>query len=668
MTKEETQPMASDMASFSFLNFPPEIRHLIYEWMLCDFTTPRKADPSTFPDDMVRPPLKLGLENLSPAILRTSRQVHAEATAVMVRRCRFVHISATLDYWSIRSVVPRKLGVLCTERDLIQRFRGCLMTLHLGSTASPYSREHRIDCLILGRDLDAYCRSLGSWVDVPPDFGRRTSLTLVLGNPLDDPGKHAEYLLRALLQPFLKWVRGLERVEVRSRGPLALPKALAEEVETTLVRPRWEDFDPAQLLGQFRNQYLRSGFWSVVEQAKDIARDPQLWPRLAELGGPGFLGKFGDFLFEIFIGQTVSIAERRGDKEGVMSLLGSDLFTFKALRVLQDIGTIPNIIRASWEPNSAQLAELYFRKANVCHFRSIWQEDPETSFDCMRQALVAITEATKYEPRCELIPRLQELKKAIRDDTLEAVGDRLNYRGASQAWLTVCVRVIQPPGHSDWHPSTDSSVRGCEHPHGSRSWVWVTQLGTGQRMMGQSAGWVLSVMVGQGVMTGGSCVMLMVTMGLDDVVEVDLEVLAVVGCQRRVVVVVVVVRRVDVLLVLVGWHGWFRGQSAWQGATSVAVGTDDGQPQGFCTVVTSEQSALQRRVVQVLASSVRVTVGQTLWARAEAAARRSVRLNWRCMLMVEERKPKWDGSLFGCGSRKNTKEIKESGTDRIGLV
>lgn len=103
-------------------------------------------------------------------------------------------------------------------------------------------------------------------------------------------------------------------------------------------------------------------------------------------------------------------------------------------------------------------------------------------------------------------------------------------------------------------------MRGCEHPHGSRSWVWVTQLGTGQRMMGQSAGWVRSVMVGQGVMTGGwvgSCVMLMVTMGLEDEVEVDLEVVVVVvvvGRHHR--VVVVVVRRVDVLLV--GWHGWFR--------------------------------------------------------------------------------------------------------------
>ncbi|TLS22120.1 uncharacterized protein PpBr36_09356 [Pyricularia pennisetigena] len=429
MIKEEAKSMVSNMAPFSFFNFPPEIRHLIYERMLCDFTAPRKADPTTFSDDMVRAPLKLGLKNLSPAILRTSRQVHDEATAVMVHRCRFVHISATLDYWTIRSVVPRKVGVLCTERDLIQRFRGCVMTLHLASTASPYSREHRIDCLVLGRDLEAYCRSLGSWVEVPPDFGRRTCLTLALCNPLNDPGRHAEFVHEALLWPFLKWVRGLERVQVRSRGPLALPKALVDDVETTLVRPRWEDFDPAQLLGQFRDQYLRSGFWSVVEQAKDIARDPQLWPRLMELGGPGFLGKFGDFLFDIFIGQTVSIAERRGDKECVMSLLGSDLFTFKALRVLQDIGTIPSIIRASWEPNSAQLAELYFRKANVCHFRSIWQEDPETSFDCMRQALVAITEAAKYQPRRELIPRLQALKKAIRDDALEAVGDRLNSRG-----------------------------------------------------------------------------------------------------------------------------------------------------------------------------------------------------------------------------------------------
>lgn len=89
----------------------------------------------------------------------------------------------------------------------------------------------------------------------------------------------------------------------------------------------------------------------------------------------------------------------------------------------------------------------------------------------------------------------------------------------------------------------------------------------------------------------------------------------------------------------------------------MAVGTDDGQPQGFCTVVTREQSALQRRVVQVLASSVRVTVGQMLWAIAEAAARRSVSLSWMCMFWAKERKPKKvDCIAFVAGHGKNANE------------
>lgn len=400
----------------------------MYEWMLCDFTGPRKTDVATLSDDVVRAPLKLGLENLSPAILRTNRQVYGEAMAAMVLKCRFVHMSATLDYWSLRPVVPRKFGVLCTDRDVIERFRGCAMSFHMGSTAAPYSREHRIDCLLLARDLEDYCRGLGSWADMPPDFGRRTSLTIVLSNPLGDPTHPAEYIHKALLQPFIDWVRGLERVELRSRGRV-LPKPLADKVETTLVRPKWEGFDPAQLLEQLRCHYQRSGFWSVLEQVKDMARDTQLWPRLLAMGGPGFVTEFGDFLFEIFLGQTISDTEKRRDKECVMSISGSDLFTFRAARALQDIGTIPSIMGTSWEPNSAQLAELYFRKATVCHFKSTWMEDPEESFGCMKQALVAISKAGKHQPRSDMVPRVAALWLVIRDGALAAVVDRFNYRG-----------------------------------------------------------------------------------------------------------------------------------------------------------------------------------------------------------------------------------------------
>ncbi|TPX14928.1 uncharacterized protein E0L32_005037 [Thyridium curvatum] len=56
--------------------------------------------------------------------------------------------------------------------------------------------------------------------------------------------------------------------------------------------------------------------------------------------------------------------------------------------------------------------------------------------------------------------------------------------------VAVLVRVMHPPGHSVWHPVTKSSVSGASHPHPTVSVVCSTQLGTGHRTGGQSAGMV----------------------------------------------------------------------------------------------------------------------------------------------------------------------------------
>jgi hypothetical protein len=72
---------------------------------------------------------------------------------------------------------------------------------------------------------------------------------------------------------------------------------------------------------------------------------------------------------------------------------------------------------------------------------------------------------------------------------------------------------MHPSGHSLGQPVTKRAVLGPGQPHGTRTTSWNSQLGMGQRSGGQSAGIVVLVTVGHGVVLGGSCVMPVVTTG-----------------------------------------------------------------------------------------------------------------------------------------------------------
>ena len=72
---------------------------------------------------------------------------------------------------------------------------------------------------------------------------------------------------------------------------------------------------------------------------------------------------------------------------------------------------------------------------------------------------------------------------------------------------------MHPSGHSLGQPVTKRAVLGPGQPHGTRTTSWNSQLGTGHRSGGQSAGIVVRVTVGHGVVLGGNMVMPVVTTG-----------------------------------------------------------------------------------------------------------------------------------------------------------
>jgi len=72
---------------------------------------------------------------------------------------------------------------------------------------------------------------------------------------------------------------------------------------------------------------------------------------------------------------------------------------------------------------------------------------------------------------------------------------------------------MQPSGHSLGQPVTKSAVLGPGQPQGTRTTSWNSQLGTGHRSGGQSAGMVVRVTVGHAVVLGGSMVTAVVTTG-----------------------------------------------------------------------------------------------------------------------------------------------------------
>jgi hypothetical protein len=192
---------------------------------------------------------------------------------------------------------------------------------------------------------------------------------------------------------------------------------------------------------------------------------------------------------------------------------------------------------------------------------------------------------------------------------------------------------MQPDGQAVAQPATYSTVFGPVHPQGMARFSWNVQFGTGHRITAQSAGEVVRVTVGHGVVVGrgGSVVMLMTKVG-ELVVELLVEVVLA-GVVVEVVLRVCVLRRVDEVVVveLVITHGrfWLRnstpqplyGQAALHGARSVAVGTDAGQPHGLSIVEINMQFALLQDLAcaQVGLSISCVMVGQEMSASAAMA-------------------------------------------------
>jgi hypothetical protein len=132
---------------------------------------------------------------------------------------------------------------------------------------------------------------------------------------------------------------------------------------------------------------------------------------------------------------------------------------------------------------------------------------------------------------------------------------------------------------------------GPLQPHGIAKFSWNVQPGTGQRRTGQSPGLVVLVIVGHGVVVGlGGRVVTPVLM-VGRVVVVVLVGVVVVVCLvvgRRVIRLDDVVDDPHGSCAVRNWTPQpLYGQSAWQGAISVAVGTDDGQPHGLLMVETN---------------------------------------------------------------------------------
>lgn len=178
--------------------------------------------------------------------------------------------------------------------------------------------------------------------------------------------------------------------------------------------------------------------------------------------------------------------------------------------------------------------------------------------------------------------------------------------------LTVSVRVKHPLAHSVAHPWTNNSVLGLQ-PHGTAMVVRTWQVGTGQRRAAQSAGLVVRVMVGHGVLVvaGGSTTTLVMTRVC--CVVVGRTVVVVVGgiCRRVLLVVLAHVRDVVRNSIPQPWYG----HEASQGTASVAVGIEAGQPQGLRSVVVKLQSVKGHSTPHARFWTVRVAVGQDCaWA------------------------------------------------------
>lgn len=259
--------------TFPFLRLPLEVRHAVYNILLCNPPPPsdRRADMDDI--DTQRPETLQFLNHIKASILLVNHQIYSEAREAMLRGNQFVRIRSRGRVFELVEEVCRQNYIPVLKFSYIFREQGtgrpnydtfCVMTHHIvwgnsivgesekweyedEESSSPLAAvrtEKLANIIILRRDLAPFCEALATQGIIRrKGFDTRSRHTLKLHNPFrttSSPNFMGDTNTERLLAPYRTHFRGFTHVRIRgAAGGTTTPVSprLTAALEARIAQP-----------------------------------------------------------------------------------------------------------------------------------------------------------------------------------------------------------------------------------------------------------------------------------------------------------------------------------------------------------------------------------------------------------------------------------------------
>ncbi|KAF2127651.1 hypothetical protein P153DRAFT_294727 [Dothidotthia symphoricarpi CBS 119687] len=355
--------------AFRFMDLPGEIRNNVYDLLLCSWDEDLEQDQNsngTFSRRFLKYP--------ATALLRTSKQVHSEASDYMAKRNQFVHI--TCRGMDIRRLFLHEVPVVTSDERKTSQFMEYAMHLTLtkpmlsSTTFDP--SEYKL--MVLCSDLPFLCEKLdieSAMMDVNVTADEHRSIRAEIGfNHTYAPLSIAKFQER-LLRPIATLVRGIPNLSIRGPVDSILARAVIEET----AKPRWTD--PDAILGEIRtgvdvgkrqwqqnNYYMASESWNYSMRTLERMRHSSSWVKLRETGGEDFVNSTADLYFTLNLlsAQFIQVdMENESDQTFIKSSGNIAIQHLQKCRMTSARFALH--AAATWTPNNMQQAKMMYRHA-----------------------------------------------------------------------------------------------------------------------------------------------------------------------------------------------------------------------------------------------------------------------------------------------------------------
>lgn len=387
---------------FPFLRLPLEVRHAIYNVLLCDPPPPsiRLAEL----DDLEPLPEKMVfLRHLQTSILRVNRQVYSEAREAMLRGNQFVRIRSRGRMFELVEAVcrARQIPVLHVNFSWLPKSARrpnyealCVMTHHIvwGNSVVGESEKWEYEdedttgahgvmitdtptnVIILRRDLGHFCEALAvEGILRRKGFDTRSRHSLELHNPFSDtasPDFMGEANQERLLTPYCTYLQGFSHVRVRGDVSAQVARSVEASIATPAAVPDQEtvlaEFRHAKDVGNafFRDRQFRKAaeaYTSGCRQALLLKSRMGIWNKIKGEPGTGFREALAMIYYQVCLNRVQNMLAWQRE----VPVLDTYQFRAKAEALSEKAEFATNRFHSNWAPTLAQMAKRNFRMACV---------------------------------------------------------------------------------------------------------------------------------------------------------------------------------------------------------------------------------------------------------------------------------------------------------------